>query len=453
MDKVKNANIYVLNNKYKVNKTYRNKFHMEPTIGWMNDPNGLIFFDGEFHLFYQHYPYNSLPGDMGWGHFVSKDLIRYEEVDIALMPEGKENGECGCWTGSSFIEDKKMKIVYTRHFDRYPEANIQTQHFVLTDDNINFKKENLPCIDNNELPNDLSTADFRDPQIFYYDEKCYMIIGCQNINKQGVFVIYSGNNSNSLHYDFTFGPYKNTEKMVECPSFFRVGDIDVIVYSSFRDDGTNGVFYLLGEFDPKNKKFNIVSEGEIDRGDAFYAPKVIENYEIKTIVGWMENWNKKYMTDEMNHGYTGAFTIPRIIDIRDNKLYQTIHPNLFRYIKEEKELTSDDYIHRHSLNSFEFCSDFEIILEGNDGKLIIYKKDDSIYLDMNFSNNLHEMIHQSKNRYESGNLEFLLDTSSIEIFINLGIETITSRFYILGDKFKVYFKGLEKITSKKIVVE
>ena len=91
MDKVKKANQYILENKDKVKDTYRSKFHVEPTIGWMNDPNGLIYFEGEFHLFYQYNPYNSLPGDMGWGHIVSKDLIKFYQTDVAFFPEGKEN--------------------------------------------------------------------------------------------------------------------------------------------------------------------------------------------------------------------------------------------------------------------------------------------------------------------------------------------------------------------------
>ena len=94
MDKAKKATQHILDNKVKVIDTYRSKFHMEPTVGWLNDPNGLIYFENEFHLFFQINPYNSLPGDMGWGHFISEDLIKYYETDVTMYPEGKENGEC-----------------------------------------------------------------------------------------------------------------------------------------------------------------------------------------------------------------------------------------------------------------------------------------------------------------------------------------------------------------------
>lgn len=453
MDKVKKANQYILENKDKVKDTYRSKFHVEPIIGWMNDPNGLIYFDGEFHLFYQYNPYNSLPGDMGWGHIVSKDLIKYYQTDVAFFPEGKENGECGCWTGSSFVENNELKIVYTRHFDRgQPLGTIQTQHLVTTKDKVVFTKEDTPCINNDELPSNLSTADFRDPQIFYYDGKCYMIVGCQNSEKDGVFVIYSGKDSSSLHFDFYFGPYKNTERMVECPSFIKVGDKDLIIYSSFRFNGTNGVFYIVGKFDPENKAFIIEGEGEIDAGDAFYAPKVIENYDIPTMFGWMDNWNKKYPSNEEGHGWAGSFTIPRTLNVVNNTLLQGIHPILYKYVIEEKEVKNNESISRLSINSFEFCSDFDVLLEGNNGSIRIYKEGKQIYLDTNKSNNLHEMIISSKMEHLSGTVDFVLDTSSIEIFINNGIETISSRFYILGDEFKTNLKGIEKINSKTLKI-
>ena len=104
MELVKKASQYIYENAGKVISTYRSKFHMEPTVGWMNDPNGLICLDGEFHLFYQANPFSAKNEKMAWGHFSSRDLVKYKEVDIALYPD-VTNEETGCFSGSAFIED------------------------------------------------------------------------------------------------------------------------------------------------------------------------------------------------------------------------------------------------------------------------------------------------------------------------------------------------------------
>ena len=453
MDLVTKATNYIKENKKKIDPTFRSKFHMEPTVGWLNDPNGLIYFGRKFHLFYQQNPYNSLPGDMGWGHFISRDLIKYREIDTCMYPDGFEKGECGCWTGSSFVESGEMKLVYTRHYDgRGMFPNVQTQHLVTTQDNIKYTKHETPLINNDEMPENLSRADFRDPQIFYYFGTCVMIIGCQNENKDGVFVVYTGPNSSSLHYSFHFGPFKNTERMVECPSFIRIGNKDVIIYSSFKFDGTNGVYYLIGQLDLLHRTFLVEGEGELDGGDAFYAPKVIENYKYPTLIGWMDNWNKKYPTNEYGHGYAGAFTIPRILEIKNNMLYQKIHPNLYKYIVDEKQVENNGCIDRLSINLVEFCSDFQIIVEGENGKFCINKYKDDIYLSMQCANNMHKDEHKSKFKYSTGKLTFLLDTSSIELFIDDGKETISTRFYVLGEKYKIRMEGIDKFTSKTLKI-
>ena len=139
MELVKKATKYMLDNKHKVDNTFRSKYHMEPTLGWMNDPNGLIFVDGEFHLFYQSNVYDSRPSNMAWGHFISRDLVKYIETDIALYPDGYEKGETGCFTGSSFIEDGELKIVYTKHLEEDRDRiNVETQLLVLM--KMNYQK-------------------------------------------------------------------------------------------------------------------------------------------------------------------------------------------------------------------------------------------------------------------------------------------------------------------------
>ena len=119
-ESIRKANQYIDENRVKVNQQYRGAFHLLPPIGWMNDPNGFVYFLGEYHLFYQFYPYDSVWGPMHWGHAKSKDLLHWEELPVALAPSESYDKD-GCFSGSA------IAVSYT-HLDVYKR---QPLHFVM----------------------------------------------------------------------------------------------------------------------------------------------------------------------------------------------------------------------------------------------------------------------------------------------------------------------------------
>ena len=458
MELVEKATKHIQENAATVVPTYRCVHHLEPTIGWMNDPNGLIFLDGKFHLFYQSNPYSAKNENMAWGHFISPDLVRYEEVEVALYPNGKD--ETGCFTGSAFLEDEKLKLVYTRHLDLPGGGIKEEQYLCTTEDCRRFVPGDKPCCDISELPEELDRSDFRDPQIFYRDGICYLLVGGHTKEGKGVFIVYAGKNSADLHYSFYFGPYPNTAMMVECPSFVRVDDKDVVIYSCYGLDRKPGamlmrhdVYYLFGEFLPGEKSFRVEGEGRIDMGDSFYAPKTIENYETPTMIGWMENWRDSYRTALFGHGYVGTFSFPRVLSIKNGLLPQSIHPNLSAYLGRQKKIEEKGTVRFRSYSAFSYKNDFLLTLRGQNGRFKLYLKDRHIHLDALRANNLHEAIFVSNYEYKSGRIEILLDTSSIEVFINDGKETITTRYYIHGDRFAATLRKCHDFVTKNIEVK
>ena len=175
MKLIEEANEYIAKNLQNVDKTYRSNYHMEPPIGWMNDPNGLIFWNGKYHLYYQFNPYGVRPSNMAWGHFESPDLIKYSNHGIAIYPE-IEKLETGCYTGSAFIENNEPKFIYTRHYkDNEHNSFTESQYICKTKDFMTFIKEDNPCVDINELPREIEKTDFRDPQIFFRNNKWFTI--------------------------------------------------------------------------------------------------------------------------------------------------------------------------------------------------------------------------------------------------------------------------------------
>ena len=123
------------------------RYHLAPPFGWCNDPNGMCFYKGQYHFFYQHYPYAPQWGPMHWGHAVSDDLAYWKHLPIALVPEKPYEQGGGCFSGSAIEKDGKLYLMYTGHLSATPEEEIATgishmefQCLAYSEDGIHFKK-------------------------------------------------------------------------------------------------------------------------------------------------------------------------------------------------------------------------------------------------------------------------------------------------------------------------
>ncbi|AQU50428.1 hypothetical protein ARA01_10285 (plasmid) [Leuconostoc mesenteroides subsp. mesenteroides] len=181
--------------KIKLNNTrYRLGYHIMAPSGWINDPNGFCYFQGYYHIFYQHYPNDSKWGPMHWGHARSKDLVHWESLPIALTPGDKED-EDGCFSGSAVVYNGKMYLIYTGHHyygDGDSDHFWQNQNLAISEDGIHFEKyENNPII--SQAPED-NTQHFRDPKVWYNNGKWYLILGSQNKQELGRVLLYKSDN-------------------------------------------------------------------------------------------------------------------------------------------------------------------------------------------------------------------------------------------------------------------
>ena len=108
------ANAYIVDNLDRVNPQFKPDIHFSAPIGWVNDPNGFVYFRGEYHLFYQYYPYGSFWGPMHWGHAKTKDFVSWEHLPVALAPD-KDYDKDGCLSGSALVKDDTLWLMYTEH--------------------------------------------------------------------------------------------------------------------------------------------------------------------------------------------------------------------------------------------------------------------------------------------------------------------------------------------------
>ena len=173
---VERANAFIKEHSGKTKGRYRPRYHACVPVGWANDPNGLIFFGGEAHLFCQYNPYHPYWESMHWGHFVSTDLIRWEFLPVALAPDQKYDCGGGCFSGTAFEHEGKLILMYTG-----VAKDVQQQCIALSDDGITFEKAaSNPVIPASLLPQGCSGRDFRDPKVFEREGIFYCITGVKD---------------------------------------------------------------------------------------------------------------------------------------------------------------------------------------------------------------------------------------------------------------------------------
>ena len=282
----------------------RLQYHFEPAKGWMNDPNGLVYFNGMYHAFFQHNPHAPVWGPMHWGHAVSKNLIDWEELPIALYPdqvyEMREGGG-GCYSGCAVVRGDVLYLIYTSVSD----ALGQTQSVAASRDGIHFEKyENNPVI--RRFPAD-GSANFRDPKITEIDGMYYMVVGS---GKDGTGRILLYTSANLLDWEYVGVLFEGKEygSVIECPDLFALGDRYVLMFSN---TATHSAEFIVGCFD--GRSFTPVTFHKPEAGPYFYAPQTfLDPSGRRILIGWLYNWKKAL---DKGAEYAGALTIPREVTL------------------------------------------------------------------------------------------------------------------------------------------
>jgi len=283
-------------------------YHFEPQKGWMNDPNGLIYYKGQYHAFFQHNPYGPVWGVMHWGHAVSEDLIHWKELPIALYPDKPYDKDLGCWSGSAVEKDGRLYLFYTS----VSHTLGQTQSVAFSDDGVHFEKYKgnpvIPC-----FPDD-GSKDFRDPKVTKIGGEYFMVCGSGK-EKTGRILLFKSRDL--LRWEYGGVLYENAEygAVFECPDFFPLGDKFVLMFSQMGVK-THSTVMLIGNFD--GRTFTTESAQRPEAGPIFYAPQTfLDDQGRRIMIGWFYGWGKEPDEDAE---YTGALTIPREITVENGRI-------------------------------------------------------------------------------------------------------------------------------------
>ncbi|HRW94017.1 MAG TPA: glycoside hydrolase family 32 protein, partial [Thermotogota bacterium] len=307
-------------------KSLRPGYHFSPPTGWLNDPNGLIFYRGQYHLFYQFNPRAPVWGPMHWGHAASDDLFHWKYLPIALNPEktGHHNDMSGMFSGSAVQVGEKLFLLYTQRFDPvfFPQRFKEQQCVAFSDDGIHFQAhpEN-PVI---PTPPREGFHDFRDPKAWKTPRGTYRCVVGSGENQVGKILLYESEDFGEWKYrgvlfaadPSQFGP------VLECPDFFPLGDLWVLFFSAgFLTEGQRKNYYVLGHFE--KDAFQPLQVEELDLARDLYASQTFSGTGSRRIaMGWLHNPERPSFT--ASEGWRGILSLPRELTLHANQLLQ--HP-------------------------------------------------------------------------------------------------------------------------------
>ncbi|WP_161878325.1 glycoside hydrolase family 32 protein [Alkalibacterium sp. MB6] len=449
--------------KEKIEKdNWRLDYHLMPETGWMNDPNGLVQFNGTYHVYHQYVPDNPDGGLVHWGHKTSKDLVHFTEEEIFLSPDQTYDKD-GVYSGSAFVKDDEIHFFYTgnvkhpgEHDYTFSGREQNTVHVVSKDGfTVDYREV---CIPHEDYPEGF-TDHIRDPKVFEKDGMYYMVLGARALNHRGKILLYK---SDDL-YTWTYhGIFLEGEKemgyMWECPDFFELPQSDILILSpqglkatEYEFENPHQAGYYLGRTDWKTHQFIPESEfKELDRGFDFYAPQTfLDESGRRLLFAWMGIGDTvpEYSNPTVPRGWQHALTMPRELTVENGLLKQ--RPLVEYQTLRQKEMALKESIDGQYELTVPQQETFELLVdvEKLDGDLSIHLKEDTV---LTFDGNIFSLNHgvsgygRSVRSVEVGNLERIhvfADTSSLEIFLNDGDYVITSRVYPKQLKENILIEG------------
>lgn len=410
---------------------YKPTFHITGLQGWINDPNGLVKFNNQYHIFFQYHPYSTSWGPMHWGHVVSDDLLHFSYLPNALTP-GDDFDKDGCFSGTSFVKDGTLYVAYTGFINNEDPTKIrQIQCLASSKDGINFEKHGA-IITEEDLPSQYKPTDFRDPKLFYKDGAYYILACTKKVSGGGSILAFKSLDLKKWEFVNDVLPFNSEGEMLECVDYHQ--DLNLLLFSEqcFPADNqhclnVHSCEYLLGDFE---KDFKFVPKGNktlIDYGFDFYAPQIISNDNY--LFGWLNMWDRNNPSEK--YGFAGMLTCPRKVSIEDNKLIQTplMYGKLESSYQNKENVTNHIEVGTIKIEVEDLKSLSIDLRVGEDEVTKFYLDGDKFYFDRSKSG--EKMVGAEKDEYSLKGIRVMpyfkkdkdviylvMDKYSIEIFVN-----------------------------------
>lgn len=479
---------------------HRPIYHFTPEKGWMNDPNGMVFYQGEYHLFYQYYPYATVWGPMHWGHAVSEDLVKWEHLPVALYPEANGMIFSGSavidWnntTGFGSEERPPMVAIFTFHNmvrEKTSQSDYQSQGIAYSLD----KGRTWKMYEGNPVLPNQGIRDFRDPKVIWHKEGKRWVMVLAAKDRIQIFT-----SPNLIDWEFAseFGVGSDPGLGVwECPDLFPLkvhGTNEekwvLIISHGVKEVSPNGgscTRYYIGDFDGAEfktedplEKYNWIDFGKDNYAGVTWSD-IPSDDGRRIFLGWMSNW--QYAKIVPTKTYRSAMTIPRELSIKDTdeglRLFSNPVKELESLRNNETTLTPgeiEEYLLVESQSpdqsalelEFELSSAssraFGIQLSNNLGEYvrISYDKQSSMLVvdrsnsgKTNFTDDFKDLQYiPITYRRDKMKWSVFFDKSSVELFVDGGRVSVTDTFFPNEDfdELSLFsFDGKVRLISGKV---
>jgi len=461
---------------------HRLQYHFSPEEGWINDPNGMVYYDGEYHLFYQYYPYATVWGPMHWHHAVSKDMVHWEHLPVALYPDKlgmifsgsavvDKNNTAGFKTG----EEDPLIAIYTYHDmvgEKLGRSDYQTQGIAYSND----KGRTWTKYAGNPVVKNPGFKDIRDPKVVWHEPSQQWVMV---LSRGSVMQFYNSPDLKNWKLTSDFGEGQGNHGGVwECPDIFSL-PIDgnennqkwvlIVNMNPGGPNGGSGTQYFIGDFD--GKKFT----NDNSPTDLLYADFGKDNYAGVTwsdipsedgrrlFIGWLSNW--QYARDVPTHPWRNAMTLPRELNLKTTpsgiRLFSTPVKELEKLRTQTNQIAAQSISNKEvsilsngidaSQSELELTFDmsktdaksFGIKLSNAKGEVVrfAYEQESGLFIfdrtqsgKIQFSNEFPGL--QFIPRILDNNimkLQIFIDRSSMEVFADDGHSIITNIFFPTED--------------------
>ena len=436
------------------NANWRQRFHIEPPDGWLNDPNGLSFYKDEYHVYFQ---YSPIAADghtpRGWGHYHGSDLMHMTYDRAVMMPDIPEDSH-GVYSGSAIENDGVLHIFYTGNVKMtgdydYVKAGrgANVIHVTTTDGSKMSEKQVL--LRNSDYP-DFCSCHVRDPKVWKDGDIWKMVLGARTLDDEGCVLVYESDDL--INWKYTGKVYKEGYGyMWECPDYFEIDGKGFLstcpqgmphYETKWQNLNESGYFPVQGKLED-----SVLGDfTEWDMGFDFYAPQTfLDPQGRRILIGWLGMDNKAYGNATTELGWQHCLTIPRVVTVAPNgKLRQ-------QPIAEYEELKSNAR-RQSSGQTAEYPLPFE--LDGEpadsfsisfDGKLELGFDKEKKLFSMRFTDEKYGCGRTTRNAEIDNvrNIRVIADMSSIEVYINDGETVMSTRIYPDNDSVKLKVNGFE----------
>jgi len=437
----------------------RPQYHLLPAANWMNDPNGPIYFGGQYHMFFQYNPEGAFWGDMHWDHAVSADMVHWKHLPVALAPTPGGPDADGCFSGTAAILDGRVVMLYTG-VKAAPESQAtikdglhslrETQCLAAANDPElrSFTKLAAPVIA--APPPGLAVHGFRDPSPWRQGAWWYAVIGSGIEGKAGAVLLYKSRDLR--HWEFLHilvqregsialpAEHQAPREVWECPEFFALGNKHVLIYS------TSGKSYWMeGSLDAGTMEFRPETAGRLDYG-SFYAPKTqLDKAGNRILWGWIPEARPE--AEYKAAGWAGMMSLPRVLTTGgDGRLRMGVaaEVNQLRQREQALDVTADEEQNQRQIDAMRIAGcageirclarrseePFELSLRGAEGSA-------ETWLSLRYDPQHPSQISVDGEPLPLGmdedlDLHLYIDGSVTEVFVNHQAAR-TRRFYYAGD--------------------